>query len=355
MTSSSRFSQTPHVLHTDQFSRDDLEYLFSLSDRVRCFGKKPHHVCFLRSLLAHKRAMLYFVQPSTRTFLSFQSACQILGIQCSEIRDPSTSSEAKGERIEDAIRTFSSYVDLIIMRSPVAGLCDRMATVLDGSLRPIPIINAGSGPDQHPTQSLLDLYTLHRDFRHLGGIEGKTICLVGDLKYGRTARSLASLLVHFPDVNLILSSPASYAMNEDILERLRRSDHIQVTVTEEFESILPECDAIYMTRLQTEWHQGSSDARADSYHLKFSHLKHLKKHALILHPFPRREEIDQQIDDDPRAKYWQQERNGMWIRLALIAQIFGVDHQIIGYADDKDQTPIQMMECRGRIVRSCQE
>ena len=320
-----------HVLHSSQFQRADLETLFQLSDLVRRIGGDKEHQLFLSSLLPHKRAMLYFVQPSTRTFLSFHSACQILGIRCSEIRDSSTSSEAKGESIEDAIRTFSSYVDFIVMRSPVAGLCDRMAEILDQSARSIPIINAGSGPDQHPTQSLLDLYTLHRDFKHSGGIEGKTICIVGDLKHGRTVRSLARLLVHFPGVRILLSSPKAFAIQDDIRDVLRSSTHITFEETEEFAELLPECDAIYMTRIQDEWHNGAEVVMQDRYHLKYHHLELLKSSALILHPFPRRQEIDTKIDQDPRAKYWEQERNGMWIRMALIAEIFKVSGEIEEY------------------------
>lgn len=331
-------TSSPHVLHTDQFGRADLETLFHLSDMVRQLGTRPEHLLFLRSLLAHKRAMLYFSQPSTRTFLSFQSAAQILGIQCSEIRDSSTSSEAKGETLEDAIRTFSSYVDLIIMRSPIAGLCDRMAAVLDASLRPVPIINAGSGPDQHPTQALLDLYTLHRAFTDRGGIEGKTICLVGDLRHSRTIRSLARQLIHFPGVQLILSSPSNFTIKDDIRQVLNQCPQINVVETQEFTSILGDCDAIYMTRLQLEWHaEPAPTAVATQYHLQHHHLKLLKPDTIILHPFPRREELDPAIDHDKRAKYWEQERNGMWIRLALIAQIFAVDPAIAAYASTQIQ------------------
>ncbi|MCY4380664.1 MAG: aspartate carbamoyltransferase, partial [Proteobacteria bacterium] len=277
--------------------------------------------------------MLYFVQPSTRTFLSFQSACQILGMQCSEIRNPSISSEAKGERVEDAIRTFSSYVDIIIMRSPLPGLCSRMAQILDQSNRPVPIINAGSGPDEHPTQALLDLYTLHRDFKNCGGISGKTICMVGDLKHGRTVRSLARMLVHFPNIHMIFSSPKNFAIKDDIRDYLSKQNHITFSETEEFETLLPQCDALYMTRIQDEWHSPGESFDKERYHLKWHHLKQMKENALILHPFPRREEIEVRVDQDPRAKYWEQERNGMWIRLALISQILNVSDELCDYYD----------------------
>ena len=173
--------RTLHILSADQFDRPFLDRICDLTDTIRRYDKSKEGMVYLQSLLPHRQSMLYFTQPSTRTFLSFQSACNIIGMKSSEIRDASTSSEVKGESIEDSLRTFSSYVDLIIMRSPVAGLCNRIAAMLDETPRPVPIINAGSGPDEHPTQALLDIYTLKRSFRKIGGIENKTICMVGDL------------------------------------------------------------------------------------------------------------------------------------------------------------------------------
>ena len=170
-----------HVLKAEQFDRKLLDYIFELTNTIRRFDKSKEGLLYLKSLLAHKRVMLYFTQPSTRTFLSFQTACQILGMSSSEIRNPSTSSEQKGESIEDSIRTFSSYVDLIVMRSPVAGLCDKMADYLDTTPSSVPIINAGSGPTNTPLRRL-DMYTLYRSFQKTGGIKNKTICMVGDLK-----------------------------------------------------------------------------------------------------------------------------------------------------------------------------
>lgn len=332
--SGGRYNYRQHVLHSNQFDRGSLQELIGLSDQIRTLGKDKKAADFLRSLLGDRRVMLYFVQPSTRTFLSFQSACQILGMQCSEIRSGSISSEAKGETAADAIRTFSSYVDLIIMRSPLAGLCEEMAGLLSQTPRPVPIINAGSGPDQHPTQSLLDIYTLSRGMAGQGGLEGKTICLVGDLRRGRTVRSLAALLTYYPGVHMIFSSPQEFALGEDIRDLLRRSPGITFEETEEFASVIPRCDAIYMTRVQDEWDgRGEDSSRVDTqpYHLKLQHLEILKPNTMIMHPFPRRQEIDTRIDTDPRAWYWKQERNGMWIRVALISEMMGVSGDIREY------------------------
>ena len=164
--------------------------------------------------------MLYFTQPSTRTFLSFDNACHLLGVRTSEIRDPSISSEVKGESFEDSIRTFSSYVDVIIMRTHQAGMAAQSAALMDRIERPVPIINAGSGKDQHPTQALLDIYTLERSFEGRGGIDGKTIGLMGDLRRGRTARSLAYLMKNYRDVRLVFIAPGAFAMEGDIKRHL---------------------------------------------------------------------------------------------------------------------------------------
>ncbi len=319
-----------HILRADQFDRGYLDHICRLTDIIRQYDKTREGLMYLQGLLAHRRAMLYFTQPSTRTFLSFSSACQILGLQASEIRDPSTSSELKGESLEDSFRTFSSYVDLIIMRTAIPGFCDRMAELLDGTDRSVPIINAGSGPDQHPTQAILDIYTLKRSFRTTGGIDGKTIVMVGDLKRGRTVRSLSSLLTNYADVRIIFVSPPSFRIEQDLSSMLK-SRRLVFEETEDLEQSLPQADAIYMTRIQDEYDRAGESKAIDysRFHLKHEHLKLMKKDAVIMHPLPRRAELDPRIDSDPRARYWRQERNGMWTRVALITKVLGVDHQIL--------------------------
>ena len=318
-----------HVLSSSQFDRPFLDYLCQLTNTIRRFDKSREGLAYLNSLLSHKRAMLYFTQPSTRTFLSFHSACHILGVTASEIRDAATSSERKGESVEDSLRTFSSYVDLIIMRSPIAGLCERVANLLDETPRPVPIVNAGSGPDEHPTQALLDIYTLTRSLRTRGGIDGKTICMVGDLRRGRTVRSLARLLANYHDVRIVFSSPPAFRIAEDL-----RTDLAAAGVAfEETDSFLPaiaEADAVYMTRIQDEYDVGPEDSAHDysKYHLRASHLQSLREDCVIMHPLPRRDELDPEIDHDPRAKYWRQERNGMWVRAAVLTMLFGIDDRV---------------------------
>ncbi|MGQ9663515.1 MAG: aspartate/ornithine carbamoyltransferase family protein [Kiritimatiellia bacterium] len=329
-----RVNERPyHVLLAQQFHRKELDYLGHLATRIRFIAKNKPGMIFLQGLLCHRRVMLYFSQPSTRTFLSFCAACEILGMRIGEVRDTATSSELKGESREDSVRTFSSYFDLIIMRSEIGGLAERMAWVLSNSERPVPIINAGSGKDQHPTQALLDIYTLQRSFENRGGIDGKTILFLGDLARGRTVRSLSLLLRNYNNVKQIFAAPERFQIGSDILELLNKAG-VEYELTSDFHSMIPRADAIYMTRVQDEWdsEKGESHSLDSSrYWFGVEHLQLLKPDAVIMHPFPRRREIAPEVDRDHRAVYWRQMRNGMWIRTALIAFIFGEDEEILRY------------------------
>jgi aspartate carbamoyltransferase catalytic subunit len=321
-----------HVLVAQQFNRSRLDEIGNLATCIRQVAKTEEGMSFLRSLLANKRAMLYFSQPSSRTFLSFTAACQILGIQTGEVRDPSVSSEFKGETREDSVRTFSSYFDLIIMRTEIGGLAERIAWTLSHSERPVPIMNAGSGKDQHPTQALLDIYTLQRSFENSGGIDGKSVMFVGDLARGRTVRSLAALLTQYKDVKLFFVAPDQLQIGEDILQMLREAN-VDYEVSGDFEGTMARADAIYMTRVQHEWDEQGESEKIDvsKYCFTTRHLEILKKDAVLMHPFPRKGEISPDVDHDPRAVYWRQMRNGMWARAALIASVFRCDGEIIDY------------------------
>ena len=315
-----------HIIDPESFHRAFLDEICALATDVRAAAKSRDGRLGLQALLSDRRAMLYFTQPSTRTFLSFDNACHILGIRTSEIRDPSTSSEVKGESLEDSIRTFSSYVDIIIMRSAEPGLAARAARMMDSISRRLPIVNAGSGPDQHPTQALLDIYTLARSFAERGGIEGKTIGMMGDLTRGRTVRSLCHLLRHYPGVRLRFLSPPEFRMRADVKETLSRH-RIEFEETDEPAAALPGLDALYLTRLQSEYDRPGENARFD--HARFGigpdELARMKPDAIIMHPLPRGPELDPRVDDDPRAMYWRQERNGMWVRAALLIRILGAE------------------------------
>jgi aspartate carbamoyltransferase catalytic subunit len=251
------------------------------------------------------------------------------------VRDTTTSSEIKGESPEDTVRTFSSYFDLIIMRHPVGGFAERIAWLLSNTDRPIPVINAGSGQDQHPTQALLDIYTLQRSFETRGGIPQKKIAFVGDLARGRTVRSLANLLTLYPGVKQYFVAPESLQIGADILENLHAAG-ASYELSEDFEKIIPEVDAIYMTRIQDEWDTAEESRLLDTtrFHFTARHLEILKPDAVLLHPLPRRKEIAIEADQDPRAVYWRQVRNGMWVRAALMLEIFDRSGEIVKYYDD---------------------
>ena len=322
-----------YCINVEQFDRGFLEEICDLADRIREISRTKAGMEYLASTLNHKRAMLYFVQSSTRTFLSFYSACQMLGIKCAEVRDPKTSSEIKGESEEDTVRIFSLYFDLIIMRHPQANFAEKIAYLLNKTDHPVPVINAGSGKDQHPTQALLDIYTLRRSFTHRGGIDGKKIAFAGDLRRGRTVRSLAKLLTHFQEMKLYFVAPPEYQIGADITAILEQQK-TAYEITDDFDKVIPEVDAIYMTRLQDEWDQeegGHVDIDIDRYSFKERHLDLLKSDGIIMHPLPRRQEIAAEVDSDPRAAYWRQVRNGMYIRVALIASIFHRDRNIQEY------------------------
>jgi len=322
-----------HTLFAQQFGFELLEQLALLANEIRAIAKTRAGTEFLRSQVAHKRAMLYFSQPSSRTFLSFVSACQILGVPTGEVRDTSISSEFKGESCEDSVRTFSSYFDLIIMRTPEKGLAEHMAWVLSNSERPIPIINAGSGQDQHPTQALLDIYTLMRSFERSGGLHDRTVLFCGDLLRGRTVRSLSYLLTNYPNIRQVFVAPAPLQVGQDVLAVLKAKG-VAFELTDDFHAAIPQADAVYMTRIQDEWDktQGES-AKIDTRAFKFgaAELKLLSPRGIIMHPLPRRDEISTAVDSDPRAMYWRQMRNGMWVRTALIAMTFGCEKRIHEY------------------------
>ena len=318
-----------HVIDPRVFERQLLDELCALATRVRTIAKTPAGARFLQDLAPNRRAMLYFTQPSTRTFLSFNNACHILGMRTSEIRDPSTSSEVKGESFEDAIRTFSSYVDVIIMRSRHPGRAAAAADLMDSIARPVPVINGGSGSDQHPTQALLDIYTLDRSFSGRGGIDGKVIGMMGDLKRGRTVRSLSMLMQNYRDVRLVFIAPNRFAMDDDIKSFLA-ANGIPCVETEDLPSILPELDALYVTRMQSEWDRDGESRQVDTerFRVGIEEMKLLKPHGIVMHPLPRGPEIDPAVDADPRAMYWRQERNGMWMRVAVLLKIFKLEVRV---------------------------
>jgi len=339
----SRNDRLFHVVLAQQFDPGLIEELCRLAEMIRSVAEARPGAQFLRTLLGHKRAMLYFIQPSTRTFLSFTAACQILGMPYNEVRNPSTSSEVKGETEDDTIRVLSQYFDLIIMRHPEEGFAERMAHMLNRMRRTIPLINGGSGKDQHPTQALLDIYTLMRCFGRQtqdracpdfisNPFEGRTVAFVGDLKRGRTVRSLAYLLCAYPGVRMLFVSHPDLQIGEDIIEYIERHN-VSFEILDDLRGVIGQCHAVYMTRLQDEWDTGDEPPAIDysRYTLSYEMADQFKPDLVIMHPLPRRHEIDKRLDNEPRAKYWDQVRNGMWMRAALIAYSFNVDARIIDH------------------------
>ncbi|HMP78628.1 MAG TPA: hypothetical protein PKD54_04200 [Pirellulaceae bacterium] len=367
-----RNDRLKHLIFAAQLTPPLLEKLRLMADRIRHVSRTREGNLRLRSLLAHRRAMLYFTQPSTRTFLSFMAACQILGLTCNEVRDPKTSSEAKRESAWDSIRMFSSYFDVIIMRTPHANFSECCAYLMNDleskEMRAVPIVNAGSGADEHPTQALLDLYTIQRTFtadysreskqsrfielqsRNPGLTTGpghKTYLFCGDLGRGRTVRSLAIVLSQYPGVKMIFVSPDHPTLRMD--EPLRRLLTERQVEVHEFHSldaqlsgkpILGLADCIYMTRIQRE-HNSEQDEREfgqidlTQFQLTRHRASQLKEYAPIMHPFPRdsvTQEIPTEIDSDPRAMYFRQARNGMWIRAALLVHLFDASEELLAMA-----------------------
>jgi aspartate carbamoyltransferase len=369
-----RDGRLKHLIFASQLERLHLERLKKLADMIRQLNKTKKGSDALRSLLSHKRAMLYFTQPSTRTFLSFMAACQILGLTCNEVRDAATSSEIKRESPLDSIRMFSSYFDVIIMRSPVAGFSECCAYLMNEleqyEMRSVPIINAGSGSEEHPTQALLDVYTIQRTFQFdspngaaagrlpelrkkysslTAGLGHKTYLFCGDLGRGRTVRSLATTLTNFEAVRMFFVSPDHETLKLDAA--LRKRLEAAGVEFHEFDSldakldgqdILSLIDCLYMTRIQLE-HNTREDAAAleqmnlEPFHLSLERVAKLKDYAPILHPFPRDsvlQEIPTAIDADARAMYFRQARNGMWARAALLVHMFDVSDQLLFLYND---------------------
>jgi aspartate carbamoyltransferase catalytic subunit len=325
-----------HILYAQQFDRKTLDELCVLADQIRLLNKSREGRLFLGGLLAKMHVLNLFAQPSTRTYLSFQAAEQKLGMDTSDIRDIATSSQAKGETLQNSIRTFSSYSDMMVMRHPDQGAAELAAYEMNMAERRIPVISGGSGRDQHPTQALLDIYTLQKS---LDEIDGKKIAMVGDLMRGRTVRSLSYLLKNYKDVEIIYVAPDRLRIGDDIKEFLERGD-IPYSEVDDLQAVVSEVDAIYMTRIQWEWDSaagvktglagGAYDPR---FVFKKEYLDLMKPKSCLMHPLPKINEIDQELDysDDTRVVYWRQERNGMWIRAALIARVHGVHDEIMGF------------------------
>jgi len=299
------------ILHGNQFSKKDIDAIIKVASELEKELKKKDSL----NLLKGKILATLFYEPSTRTRLSFEAAMQRLGGGIIGMGSVESSSVAKGETLADTVRTVSQYVDVIVLRHPRTGSAKEAADVT-----PIPVINAGDGTGQHPTQALLDIYTIKKE---TGSLKNLTIAMVGDLKNGRTVHALAEVLSLF-GARLYFVSPDSLRMPAEITSHLK-AKKIGFVETEDMMEAAAASDLVYMTRIQKERFSDLSEYERvkGSYIINEEFLKRLKKKITILHPLPRVDEINPEVDAYPGAAYFRQVRNGVFIRMALLTMIFG--------------------------------
>ncbi len=301
-----------NLIDITDFSTQEIDQLIATAEDIIDNPVKYQSVC------AHKQLATLFFEPSTRTRLSFESAMLALGGSVLGFSSASSSSTAKGETVGDTIHTVSCYADIIAMRHPKEGAPFAAAQVAE-----VPIINAGDGGHNHPTQTLTDLLTIHREKGSLGGF---TIGFCGDLKFGRTVHSLVNALSRYENIHYVLISPLELKLPRYVKEEAFKKRGIPYTQTTDLESVIPQLDILYMTRVQRERFFNEEDylRLKDSYILTPEKLVNAKPDLSILHPLPRVNEIAVAVDKDPRAAYWKQVKNGKYIRMALIMKLLGI-------------------------------
>ena len=311
-------------IFTQQLNREILEDIFSLGEVIRESVENVDFMRYLKTMLSTKSCVLYFTQCSTRTYTSFSLASQALGMMVEEIRDAELSAMYKGESELDTLITLSELSDLIVMRQMDYSLIEQIAFEIYRRNLPTRIINGGSGPDQHPTQALLELYTLYSYLDIFDPNKKLQIAFLGDLKRSRTARSLSYLLALYPQIKHIFIAPDELQMEEDILSYLDENS-IEYELSSSLDEYLPKVDAIYSMRIQDEYSATSEKVRKEyqKYHLSMKKVKEMKEDSCIIHPLPRRDELPIEIDTDHRAKYWEAVYRGKIIRIALILYMFG--------------------------------
>ena len=297
-----------HIIKSQQFTLPTLIELFQRADQMERVVARGGTLDYQNKIMAS-----LFYEPSTRTRFSFESAMLRLGGKViTTERAHEFSSVMMGETLEDTIRVVGNYCDVIVLRHDTVGGAQRAAAASS-----VPVINAGDGKGgQHPTQALLDLYTIYKE---LGVIDGVKVAMVGNLLDGRTVHSLAYLLSKFERVKIFFVAPPELQMKQDILDHLTSND-VWYSLESDLSKVLPEVDVIYMTRIEPE-KLASHEKQTPPYYLDEVSIKHLSSNALILHPLPRLNEIATSIDSDPRAAYFRQTKNGVLIRMALLASV----------------------------------
>lgn len=295
------------LISIQDFSKEEILHILEIAKEFEANREQ--------NFLAGKVIACLFFEPSTRTRLSFEAAVNRLGARVIGFPDSRNTSVSKGETLEDTISIVSNYVDMIVMRHPVEG-----AAAIAAGLSHVPVVNAGDGANQHPTQTLLDMYSI---METQGKLDGLMINMVGDLKYGRTVHSLSQAMSNF-DSRFVFTSPEELRMPKKYLELLD-SKNVEYEETESLGAHLNDCDILYMTRVQQERFpcKEDYDRVKNVYELNASMLGGVKENMKILHPLPRITEIATDVDSTPYAYYFQQARNGMYVRMAVISYLLG--------------------------------
>jgi len=296
------------IISIKDFSRQEIDYMLDAASMMESTAKSRS------TILQGKILATLFYEPSTRTRLSFESAMHRLGGTAIGFAEAEIASVKKGENLADTMRVVENYADVIALRHPLEGAARLAAEFAD-----VPVINAGSGAEEHPTQALLDLYTMKKE---LGRIDGLNVALAGDLRFGRTVHSLAYALSLY-DVNLYFISPDLLRMRREVLDTI--SERIKIEETSSLDEALPKLDVLYMTRIQKERFPDAAEYAKvkGSYKIDNATLKNAKKGMIVLHPLPRVDEISAEVDSTAHARYFQQVWNGIVTRMALLALILG--------------------------------
>lgn len=301
-----------NLIKSEDFSVEEIDQILSLSQNIIENPSKYSRVC------EGKLLATLFYEPSTRTRLSFESAMYRLGGSVVGFSEPNSSSVSKGESLGDTIRTVSCYADAIVMRHPVAGSAEEAAKYTE-----VPFINAGDGGNQHPTQTLTDLLTI-KSLK--GSLENHTIGLCGDLKNGRTVHSLVKAMSRYKGIKFVFISPDELKMPEYIKESIQEQGHAYYE-TNNLDEVIGSLDILYMTRVQRERFENQEEYEKlkNYYILNKSKMQNAREDMLVMHPLPRVNEIDVDVDNDKRAVYFKQAKYGMFVRMALIMKLLGVE------------------------------
>eukprot|EP00455_Lapot_gusevi_P045281 TRINITY_DN576_c0_g1_i1.p2 TRINITY_DN576_c0_g1~~TRINITY_DN576_c0_g1_i1.p2 ORF type:complete len:319 (-),score=127.47 TRINITY_DN576_c0_g1_i1:368-1324(-) len=306
----SNFLKGQDVLSVKQFSPEQIEYVMSVAEKMVGVASNGMSELCKGKILAN-----LFYEPSTRTSSSFHTAMLRLGGQVLSITDVQNSSVSKGETLEDTVRCLQCYCDALVLRHPVVG-----SAALAAKYARIPVLNAGDGIGEHPTQALLDLFTIRRE---LGDVNGLTVTMLGDLKNGRTVHSLARLLALYR-VKLVYVSTESLRMPSELVSELKECG-VEQEETTDLESVLPRTDVLYVTRVQKERFASLDEYKqvVAAYTITPQAMQAAKQRMIVMHPLPRVNEIHPEVDDDPRAAYFRQMESGLYVRMALLALVLG--------------------------------